>query len=751
MNLFTELKRRNVFRVGIAYAVASWLLVQVADLGLDLIGADDWLLRAVALLLALGFIPVVIFAWAFELTPEGIKREKEVNRDVSITNVTAKKLDFVTIGLLVAVLAVVAVDRFLPESESVGGSAAADQADIAGMAPAHPCAPPSKCIPAQKGSLLQADNQSGREQSSLLQDNKPPAKSVAVLPFVNMSEDPNNEYFSDGISEEILNALAKVADLKVAGRTSSFAFKGQNQDLREIGVALNVSHILEGSVRKAGNRVRVTAQLIKVDDGYHVWSENYDRELDDIFAIQDEISAAILDQLKAHLIGGEAITVARTDSQAYDLYLLAGQRIYERNEASLQMASKLLNEAIGIDPNYAPAYAQLGIATMLLSENTYGSIPVAEAYTQSKALLDRALELDPQQAEAMAGLGLHAQNALLDYDLSNQWLEKALAINPNLTNASVWLAISLSEQGNLQRQLEILQQAFARDPLHPPTFNNFGTELANVGRVDEARTALNELKRFLPSEASLTASLGKVEVFAGNWAESDRLLTEAVEREPFNFIDRLWLSSVAMGTVQYERVAEMGTSNWKALALDHLGRTEEAIRLADQWVSEGNNPVFVLEILVRHGRFEEAIAYIESRWPSLDALEKAFPERSGYGAELLVLLAKAYSQAGNEARFNDTMRRTGEALEQQVAEGSDNWILHASRAHFAMLGGDHDGALELLTKVVDMGGLTHIDLRGEHSDFAPLHGDPRFEAVMERMHQRLNAERAKLGLDPVSA
>jgi len=724
MSLFEELKRRNVFRVGIAYGVASWLLLQVVDLTLEVLDAEVWMLRAVVALLALGFIPVIIFAWAFELTPEGLKREAEVNRDVSITSVTARKLDFVTIGLLVAVLAVVVVDRLMPGNQSESGQKGSES---------YPSEATEK--------IVNEDD----EKRALI-----PFKSIAVLPFVNMSEDANNEYFSDGISEEILNALAKVDDLKVAGRTSSFSFKGQNQDLRVIGAALNVAHILEGSVRKAGNRVRVTAQLIKVDDGYHVWSENYDRELDDIFAIQDEISAAILVQLKTHLIGSETLTVARTDSKAYELYLLAGQRIYERNEASLQMASNLLNEAVGIDPDYAPAYAQLGIATMLLSENNYGSIPVAEANAKAKTLLDRALELDPQQAEAMAGLGLHAQNALLDYDLSNQWLEKALAINPNLTNASVWLAISLSEQGNLQRNVEILQQAFARDPLHPPTFNNFGQEMAIVGRVDEARTALAELKRFLPSDASLTATLGKLEVFAGNWAESDRLLTEAVEREPLNFVDRLWLSAVALNTTQYERVAEMGTNNFKSLALDQLGRTEEAILLADQWVSSGNNPLLMLEILVPHGRFQEAIDYIESRWPSLDALEKAFPERSGLGAELLVLLAKAYSQAGNENRFNDAMRRAGAALEQQVAEGGDSWILHSSRAHFAMLGGDHDGALELLTKVVDMGGLPRIDLRGEHSNFSPLHGDPRFEAVMERMHQHLNAERAELGLEPMS-
>lgn len=720
MSLFEELRRRNVFRVGIAYIVASWLLVQVADLALDVIGAEDWVLRSVVFLLALGFVPVVIFAWAFELTPEGIKREKDVNRDTSITNVTAKKLDYVTIGLLVAVVAVVALDRFLPEAGSVGGSLAADQ-------------------------------HLNREQGSLLHADKPPPKSIAVLPFVNMSEDANNEFFSDGISEEILNALAKVTDLKVAGRTSSFVFKGQNQDLREIGAALNVSHILEGSVRKAGNRVRVTAQLIKVDDGYHVWSENYDRELDDIFAIQDEISAAILTQLKAHLGSGETLKVARADSQAYELYLLAGQRIYERNQASLQMASDLLGDAIGIDPDYAPAYAQLGIATMLLSSDNYGSLPVDEAYSKAKALFDRALELDPQQAEAMAGMGLYEQNATLDYDKSNEWLERALSINPNLTNASVWLAISLSTQGKLQRNVEILQQTFARDPLHPPTFNNLAQELSLQGRTDEAMQNLENLKRFMPSSASLGSTIGRVQVMAGNWADSDRYLTRAVEMEPLNKVDRFWLSAVAIGTQQYERVAELGTENFGALALDRLGRTEEALLLNEDWVSRGNTPEFMLEILARHGRFQESIDFIESRWPDLAALEKDFPRRDGYGVVLLDLLAQAYGKTGNEQKFNEVMAHAQESLDAQLIEGADNWVFYGSRAQHAMLSGDYALAMDMLDKVAEMGGLPRLDFDGEFSSFAPLRGDERYENILQRLDQHRAAEREKLGMEALSS
>jgi len=734
MSLFAELKRRNVFRVGIAYIVAAWLLVQVADLAFDIVGADDWLLRGVAIILALGFIPAVIFAWAFELTPEGIKREKEVNRDISITHVTAKKLDYITIGLVLAAMLVVAIDRFLPERGSEMGSDPISSLNVS---------------PDQAGREIGSDPISDAKLAPT-PISTPISKSIAVLPFVNMSEDANNEFFSDGISEEILNALAKVEDLKVAGRTSSFAFKGQNRDLREIGAALNVSHILEGSVRKAGNRVRVTAQLIKADDGYHVWSENYDRELDDIFAIQDEISAAILQQLKAHLVGEDSIQVARTDSKAYELYLLATQRIYERNEASLNMAKELLDQAIAIDPQYAPAHAQLGIASLLLSSDAYGTIPPADANAIAKKHLDQALALEPEQAEAMAGLGLHATEALLDHRLAQQWLERALAINPNLTNANLWLATVYGEQGELSKDLNMLRETYDRDPLHPVTFNNLSLGLSLAGEFDEARSRLEHLKRYLPSDASLVASQGKVEVMAGEWAAADLHLTEALEREPLNYVDRLWWSATALGSRQYERVSESGTDNWKSLALDQLGRTEEALLIGEKWVNLGNTPEFQISVLNRHGRFQQSVEFIESRWPDLDSLERAFPSRNGFGAELLLNLAQAHGRLGNQQKFDEVMQRARDSLQQQQEEGAKNWVFENSRAIFAMLEGDREGAMGLLESCVAMGGLPRTDFRGEFSVFSPLSGEPRFEAAMQSMQDKLDTERKALGLDPAS-
>jgi TolB-like protein len=349
--LFEELKRRNVFKVGTAYVVLAWLLAQVTDVFLEPFGAPDWVIKTILLVLLAGFPLALFFAWAFEMTPEGIKKEKDVDRTESITHETGQKLNLAIIFILVIALGYFAVDKFY-------------------------------LAPLRDVTVVEISGEAETPAEAETND-----KSIAVLPFVNMSEDASNEYFSDGISEEILNSLARVQDLKVAGRTSSFAFKGQNQDLRKIGTALGVEHILEGSVRKAGTKVRITAQLIQVEDGFHLWSDTYDRELDDVFAIQDEIATAILEQLKAHLLDGEAVVVSstRTNSKAYDLYLQGKQRIFERNQATLESAAEVLDRAIAIDPDYAPAYAQRGIATLLLADTSYGTIPEEQSQSQARS------------------------------------------------------------------------------------------------------------------------------------------------------------------------------------------------------------------------------------------------------------------------------------------------------------------------------------------------------------------------------
>ena len=280
MSLVAEFRRRNVFRVAAAYLVVGWLLTEVLTTILPTLGAPDWASRSVILIFAFGFLPVVILAWFYEITPDGIKRDHEVDRERPGNRKITRRVDQLTVASAVALIIVVGLFSARYTAEDDGGGA-----ESAG------------------------------------------AMSVAVLPFVNMSDDADNEYFSDGLTETLLHMLAQVPELKVAARTSSFAFKGQNKSIQEIAGALGVAHVLEGSVQRAEDRVRVTAQLIRASDGFHVWSEVYDRTLDDIFAIQDEIARKVGSALSASLLnnGGETrlAGVTTSDPDAYDLYLQA--------------------------------------------------------------------------------------------------------------------------------------------------------------------------------------------------------------------------------------------------------------------------------------------------------------------------------------------------------------------------------------------------------------------------------------------
>ena len=328
MSFLEELKRRNVIRVAIAYAITAWLLLQLSDVILGNIEAPGWVFQVIMLLLGIGFPLVIIFAWAFEMTPEGIKREKDVDRSQSITNVTGRKLDRIIIGVLVVVVAYLLVDKLvLQKSAEAPATASADS--VAAETTAAPKEAEEAANP-----------------------------SVAVLPFVNMSGDQENEYFSDGLTETLLHMLAQLPDLRVAARTSSFAFKGQNTSIGEIAETLGVAHILEGSVQKSGERVRVTAQLIRAEDGFHVWSQNYTRPLEDIFAIQDEIAADVSQALGTSLLGNADAPRHVVDTQnlnAYDSYLkgLEQQAIF--SYGSLEIAENHFKQALARDPEFTDA------------------------------------------------------------------------------------------------------------------------------------------------------------------------------------------------------------------------------------------------------------------------------------------------------------------------------------------------------------------------------------------------------------
>ena len=463
-----ELKRRNVVRVGAAYVVVTWLIIQVIETVSEPLGLPDWTEAFFIVLLAAGFPLAVIFAWAFELTPEGLKKTSDVDREQSVTADTGKKLNYAIIGVLVF-----ALGYFLWE---------------------------------RQGLVRQIEPMTAEENADAKVVQTAGAASVAVLPFVNMSADPEQEYFSDGISEELLNLLAKIPELRVPTRTSSFQFKGQNLDISEVARELNVRHVLEGSVRKADVKIRVTAQLIEAETGYHLWSETYDRELTDVFRIQDEISAAIVDALSATL-GLETAPVPRVwaseSAEAYNAYLLGQHLLEKRTKSDIEAAVVNFAKALELDPGYAPAHASLGLAWRLLlsDRQTYGTLTLEEMLSNAMPHLERALELDPELPEALGAMGLtlEAQDRVEE---AIEYYERALAINPSLTDVRNWYASELSNLGRYNDAYREMEKAYELDPVSVLTLNNYVNEMVIRREFDAAKPLNDRLALVDPARAA---------------------------------------------------------------------------------------------------------------------------------------------------------------------------------------------------------------------------------------------------------
>ena len=437
-----ELRRRNVFKVMVAYAIVGWLLIEMSATVFPALKLPEWTVTFVTALVLISFPIILIGAWAFEVTPDGIKRTREVPLEHSVTHITGRKFDFAIIALLVLALVFVVVDNYVLRDE--------------------PAPAPSE----QTRPAIQ-----------------PVEKSIAVLPFVNMSSDPEQEFFSDGLSEEILNLLAKIPSLKVIGRTSSFAFKGKNQDLRGIGQALGVNTVLEGSVRKSGDRVRITAQLIDVLDGAHIWSESYDRTLTDIFAVQDDVAAAIIDALQIHVGANPTRGRPTENAEAYALFLKARASL---NAFETRDAIEFVQKATELDPRFAEAYELLANCYWYLGG---GDIDAGEGQRLTRDAAAKALALDPDLVFAQA---LFASGDFENYSFAREIeaLERAAREGQNNSGAMGALIWDLQQAGYLREALSIAERFVNLDPLSPIANVRLFETLYAVGRTSEAVAAL---------------------------------------------------------------------------------------------------------------------------------------------------------------------------------------------------------------------------------------------------------------------
>jgi TolB-like protein/Flp pilus assembly protein TadD len=577
MSLYNELKRRNVLRVGAAYVVAAWLIIQVVETIFPAFGFGDAAIRVVVIVLAIAFIPSLVLSWVFEITPEGMKREVDVVRDDSTTFVTGKRIDRIIMVLMVLALGYFAFDKFVLD-------------------------------PARDDQIVETAHQEGRSEALVESYGD---KSIAVLAFVNMSDDASNEYFSDGISEELLNLLAKIPELRVTSRTSAFSYKGKDLKLTEVARELNVAHILEGSVRKAGNQVRITVQLIEARSDTHLWSETYDRRLDDIFAIQDEIAAEVVAQLRVTLLGAIP-TVEETDPKAYALYLQARHLVYQLTPENMARAATLYQQALAISPDYAAAWT--GLSIMYTHQADMGLGPNDESYNLAREAAEKALAVNPEYAPGHARLGWITMIYDGDLAAAARHYDRALALAPtdfDILNGAAFLAQCL---GHLDVAIALGEYLVTLDPVNPTGYFRLGWIYRFAGRLDDTITSFRTLLTLSPGFISGQYQIGVALLLKGD----PQAALEAMEAESsehyrlrglvmvYHALDRAVESNDAL-----TRLIEQNPKGAFTIAyvLAYRGEVDSAFAWLDKAV-EYNNPS--LSFIAADPMF--AILHDDPRW-----------------------------------------------------------------------------------------------------------------------------------------
>lgn len=546
--------------------VVAWLIVQVLQVLLESFGTPDWVMKTVIVLMVTGLPFALIFAWAFEMTPEGLKREHEVDRSQSITSETGRKLNNAIIGILVVALGYFVYDKIVLEA-------------------------------AREAELVETTKQEVTEQLGAMPPTADKAdKSIAVLPFVNMSGDQENEYFSDGLTEELLNSLARIKELKVTGRTSSFAFKGRNTDLREIGQTLGVAHILEGSVRKAQNRLRITAQLIKAEDGYHMWSDTYDRELDDIFTIQEEIAKQVATELVSTLLGDSTEQLIHRDTnnvQAYEAYLRA-RYLFVRKPDDVQVqhdVEQLIQRALELDPDFTLAW--YGHFSVLDFRQRNGSIDYQEGADQLRKLADKMISMDPDLPESHVAMGRVA-TIEMKWPEAEAAYNHALKLNPGDINALSAISGLMTLLNRNDDGLEYAEMALERDPLDVRALLNTTVVYALTGRCDDATKIATRALSLVPDAGRFRGRVGNC--WLSHEGDYEKAI-ELFEKEPVKFM----------------------SLTGKAIAYNKLDQQDKAQQNLDE----------LIEAYGEQASYQ--FAQIYAQWgeteKSLDALERAWEIR----------------------------------------------------------------------------------------------------------------------------
>ena len=704
-NFLAELRRRKVLRVAGLYIVAAWISIQAAGEVFAAWQIPEESLRLVWIGALVGFPLVLVVSWYYDISSEGIVHTAARAPDHDV-DISLHGIDYVILGALLIVFAITTYGLFTTVAE----------------------------IP---------DNRSASSSVA-----EAPENSIAVLPFVNMSADPENDYFSDGISEELLNGLAQLGGLHVAARTSAFYFKNRNESITYIAGQLGVRNILEGSVRKAGNRLRVTAQLIDASNGYHLWSQTYDRELGDVFAIQDDISASVIESLKVELLGSDAERIGRqptNDMDAYDAYLVGRQRMAQGTSGATHAAIESFKRAIELDPAYALAH--VGVADAYLQLSSYGSLGYQDIVANAEPAVAKALELNSELGEAYAALGT-IQTWKGDLDAAETAFKTAIELNPGYSRSYLNYGIMLKwSLGKVEEALAVHQTALGLDPLSIPINMAVADDYQMLGRHEEA---MNRSKRVIEIDPDFPRAYVLIadmywEVF-GELDQAVSWLSKAGELDPGNPDHARWLGQIYIdlgdfdaGAYWIRKTADLApermNSKWGELYLQrNNGSRADTLRVVHAMLQMSPTNVWARMMLVeddiRAGRIDAALERSREALPNLMDGDDPIVDNTNYGIALD--LAYVLIKAGRREHAEILLNRSLKVMASRPRLGYDGYKIQDVEAH-ALLG-DTERALSLLRTAVDAG--WRYDWRStlkNNVSLESLRGEPRFRAIIDEL------------------
>jgi len=714
VSFFSELKRRNVLKVAAAYVVVAWVIIQVAVTLREVFpGTPLWIGQALIVLLALGLLPVLAFSWFYELTPDGFRRDEELGSDRGYAEATGRRLIYLTLVFVFLGIALFAW--------------------------------------------------SGATRSPSM----PAGTSIAVLPFANMSADPANEYFSDGLTDTLLHMLAQVNDLKVAARTTTFKYKGQGKDVRDIAAEIGVAHVLEGSVQRNESRVRIIVQLIRAEDGFHIWSQTYDRQLVDIFDVQDDIAANVADSLVASVLreqsGDRPAGLATSSVEAYDLYLRARAEIARYSFESLQEAERMLREALRIDPGFTDAKAEL--AASIRWQWDIGVRPGDDALDAVAELVDEVLAVNPRHARAkLIQLQVEiARGRSGDFDGWQALLPTVRALvteYPESTEAKLLLAEIESRSGAPGEAIRILEAALDNDRLNIEVLAQLTIIYLDLGDVQSARNSMERIIFIEPGSVVAYDLMARVGWTAGNWTELVQGLLKGIEADPDDPEYRavlavnlyyLGLPDIADSLLrQIEAVAPDSEAYLNAKLVHHqyYGDDEEGDELARRIISERridrryawqNAVSYLLGRCESQEQCREVVTLVDAHMPGFADLQNA--DLPGFVLSARMQAPEKIALAFSNSAANAMIDKT---TEQFLARGVPlNGAPKISAGIYAFRG-QTDTAIELVLADVLSAPSTQLDdwrFYFARPLLADVVADPRVRGELERQEQEQSVAR----------